>query len=94
MGGANAQTDERAEPCRPVHHIRCVSLHRAGKTAALTSTRYDVVSALWEYQARHGGRLSEDAEAATELQDVAAALLAKAEVNRQALSAVPRELLE
>ena len=51
-------------------------------------------AALWEYQAKHGGRLPADAAALAELEAAATALLTNAEVNKQALAAVPRELLE
>ncbi|GJE88373.1 ubiquitin-activating enzyme E1-like protein [Phanerochaete sordida] len=52
------------------------------------------VLALWEYQAGHGGLLPDDATAVAELGAAATSLLANAEVNKQALPAVPRELLE
>ncbi|KAH9925420.1 uncharacterized protein BXZ73DRAFT_91128 [Epithele typhae] len=46
------------------------------------------VLAIWEYQARHGGALPDDAAAATELEATANALMAAAEVNKQAVAAV------
>lgn len=52
------------------------------------------VFALWEFQARHGGQLPNEAPHAAELEQIATALLTKLEVNKQALPAIPRELIE
>ncbi|KAI0081590.1 hypothetical protein K474DRAFT_1613323, partial [Panus rudis PR-1116 ss-1] len=52
-----------------------------------------VILALWEYQAKHG-RLPDNASQASGLEIIALALLAKAEVNRQALPNIPRDLVE
>lgn len=49
-------------------------------------------SALWEYQSRHGGALPDDSEKADELEAIAAELLSKSGVNRQALPHMPKEL--
>ncbi|KAF7795363.1 hypothetical protein EIP86_006520 [Pleurotus ostreatoroseus] len=52
------------------------------------------ILALWEFQTRHKGVLPEDSNYAAELEQIATALLTKAEVNRQALPVMPRELIE
>ena len=50
--------------------------------------------ALWEYQATHGGALPDDPAAAPELETIANKLIGDADVNKQALPGVPRELVE
>ncbi|EKM51963.1 uncharacterized protein PHACADRAFT_150830 [Phanerochaete carnosa HHB-10118-sp] len=52
------------------------------------------VLALWEYQAKHGRQLPDDASTVAELEGIATSLLVNAEVSKQALPAIPRELLE
>lgn len=52
------------------------------------------MAALWEYQERHGGSLPSDAQKAAEIEAIAADLVTRAEVNRQALPNVPKELAE
>ncbi|KAI0338896.1 hypothetical protein BDW22DRAFT_1337093 [Trametopsis cervina] len=52
------------------------------------------IFALWEYQERHGGSLPSDAQKAAEIEAIAADLVTRAEVNRQALPNVPKELAE
>ncbi|TFK52196.1 hypothetical protein OE88DRAFT_1718218 [Heliocybe sulcata] len=49
---------------------------------------------LWEYQSKHQGTLPDDATCAFELQTAANGLLSAAELNKQALSAVPNEVIE
>ena len=49
---------------------------------------------MWEFQTLHNGVLPEDSNHAAELEQIATALLTKAEVNRQALPVMPRELIE
>ena len=50
--------------------------------------------ALWEYQARHDGQIPDDVSQAAEIEEIAAVLLAKLEINKQALSTIPRSLVE
>ncbi|KAI0084783.1 hypothetical protein BDY19DRAFT_997352 [Irpex rosettiformis] len=52
------------------------------------------ILALWEYQARHDGLLPSDVDKAGEIEAIAADLVTKAQVNRQALPNVPKELVE
>ncbi|KAI0755292.1 hypothetical protein C8Q80DRAFT_423967 [Daedaleopsis nitida] len=52
------------------------------------------VLAVWEYQATHGGALPDDAAAAAELEAIANKLISDADVNKQVLPAIPRELVE
>ncbi|KAK7056978.1 E1 ubiquitin-activating protein aos1 [Paramarasmius palmivorus] len=49
--------------------------------------------ALWKYESTHG-TLPNDATQAAELQSIADALVAEAEVNKQVLVKVPKELIE
>ncbi|KIP09716.1 hypothetical protein PHLGIDRAFT_126150 [Phlebiopsis gigantea 11061_1 CR5-6] len=64
------------------------------QTKELNPTVIFTIFAIWEYQARHNGKLPYEGSAAAELEAVASSLLGRAEVNRQALPAVPRELIE
>ena len=50
--------------------------------------------ALWEYQARHNGSLPTDVDKAGEIEAIAADIVTNAQVNRQALPNVPKELVE
>jgi len=52
------------------------------------------ILALWDFQAKHGGQLPDEASHTSELETLAIALLAKAEVNKQALTTIPRDLIE
>lgn len=52
------------------------------------------LTALWDFQARHQGVLPDDANQSSDLESIAIALLAKAEVNKQALATIPRDLIE
>ncbi|KAI0795282.1 hypothetical protein BC629DRAFT_1581846 [Irpex lacteus] len=52
------------------------------------------ILALWEYQVRHEGNLPSDVDSAGEIEAIAADLVTKAQVNRQALPHVPKELVE
>ncbi|KAL4250553.1 ubiquitin-activating E1 family protein [Abortiporus biennis] len=51
------------------------------------------VLALWEYESKHG-RLPDDPKTSSDLDNFALAFLAKAEVNKQAITAIPRDLIE
>ncbi|THH27759.1 hypothetical protein EUX98_g6428 [Antrodiella citrinella] len=53
-----------------------------------------MIFALWEYQSRHGRDLPDSSDAEKELGDLGIALLAKAEVNKQALPSIPSDLIE
>lgn len=61
---------------------------------AHSATGFCAPLALWEYQARHNGKLPDELSVVSELDNIATSLLAKAEVNKQAMSAVPHELIE
>jgi ubiquitin-like 1-activating enzyme E1 A len=50
--------------------------------------------ALWEFQSVHQGHLPDDTIYADELEMTSNTLIAKAEVNRDAFPAIPRELIE
>ena len=50
--------------------------------------------ALWEYQAAHGGTLPDDPMVAQELEEIANKLIGVADVNKQVLPNIPRELIE
>ena len=50
--------------------------------------------ALWEYQAAHGGALPDDPMVAQELEEIANKLIGVADVNKQVLPNIPRELIE
>ena len=76
------QTHSRAPARRSVHTLPLVAWRTWPRTA------------LWEYEARHNGKLPYAGAAAAELENIASGLLAQAGVNRQALPAVPRELIE
>ncbi|KAL7280198.1 hypothetical protein ACG7TL_006617 [Trametes sanguinea] len=52
------------------------------------------VLAVWEYQALHQGVLPDDPSAAAELESIANKLIADAQVNRQTLPSMPKELIE
>ncbi|CDO70853.1 hypothetical protein BN946_scf184801.g46 [Trametes cinnabarina] len=52
------------------------------------------VLAVWEYQAVHQGVLPDDPSAAAELESIASRLIAEAQVNRQTLPSMPRELID
>ncbi|KAI0662292.1 hypothetical protein C8Q70DRAFT_1129642 [Cubamyces menziesii] len=52
------------------------------------------VLAVWEYQAAHQGALPNDPAAAAELESIANKLIAEADVNRQTLPSIPKELIE
>ena len=50
--------------------------------------------ALWEFQSLHQGHLPDDTRYADELEMTSNTLIAKAEVNKDAFPAIPRELIE
>ncbi|KAM5538636.1 hypothetical protein V8D89_007665 [Ganoderma adspersum] len=52
------------------------------------------VLAIWEYQATHGGALPDGPAAAPELEAIANKLIANADVNKQVLPSIPKELVE
>ncbi|CAL1712549.1 unnamed protein product [Somion occarium] len=51
------------------------------------------VLALWDYQAKYG-KLPDSIDHASDLEALALALVARAQVNKQALSTIPRDLVE
>ncbi|KAI0769836.1 hypothetical protein C8Q74DRAFT_1271476 [Fomes fomentarius] len=52
------------------------------------------VLTVWEYQAVHQGLLPDDEAAVQELEAIANRLISEAEVNKQVLPGIPRELVE
>ncbi|KAI0326877.1 hypothetical protein GY45DRAFT_1328331 [Cubamyces sp. BRFM 1775] len=52
------------------------------------------VLAVWEYQAAHQGALPNDSAAAADLESIANRLISEADVNRQTLPSIPKELIE
>lgn len=50
--------------------------------------------AVWEYQTAHQGALPDDPAAAAELEAIANRLISEADVNKQTLPSIPRELIE
>ncbi|KZT64617.1 hypothetical protein DAEQUDRAFT_814855 [Daedalea quercina L-15889] len=63
------------------------------QTKELNPAAVFTIFGLWEYQARHG-TLPEEAGSASALEEAANSVLAKADVNRQAMPTVPRETIE
>ena len=51
-------------------------------------------TALWEYQTQHKGVLPHDAGEAAVLEQTANTLLSQADVNKQAVPSIPKELVE
>ena len=49
---------------------------------------------MWEYQSTHQGLLPDDQTAVQELEAIANKLISDADVNKQVLPAIPRELVE
>lgn len=49
---------------------------------------------MWEYQAVHQELLPDDEAAVQELEAIANRLISEAEVNKQVLPGIPRELVE
>ncbi|TBU26012.1 hypothetical protein BD309DRAFT_749915 [Dichomitus squalens] len=52
------------------------------------------VLAIWEFQATHAGALPDDPAAAPELEAIANKLIAEADVHKQVLPSIPKELVE
>ncbi|KAH9890067.1 hypothetical protein C8Q73DRAFT_652933 [Cubamyces lactineus] len=52
------------------------------------------VLAVWEYQATHQGALPNDPATAAELESIANRLISEADVNRQTLPSIPKDLIE
>ncbi|EIW51513.1 E1 ubiquitin-activating protein AOS1 [Trametes versicolor FP-101664 SS1] len=52
------------------------------------------VLAVWEYQSAHQGALPDDPAAAAELEAIANRLISEADVNKQTLPSIPRELID
>ncbi len=50
--------------------------------------------ALWHYQSLHNGELPNDAACAVELENIANSLIAEADMHKQAITAVSKELVE
>lgn len=50
--------------------------------------------ALWQYQSLHNDQLPNALESATELENIANGLIASADVNKQVLTHIPRDLME
>jgi len=53
-----------------------------------------IILSLWEFQSVHQGHLPDDTIYADELETVSNSLIARAEVNKDAFPAIPRELVE
>ncbi|KAF8630968.1 hypothetical protein AX17_005324 [Amanita inopinata Kibby_2008] len=51
------------------------------------------ILAIWEYQSRHHGHLPGDGSCAAELENIANSLLTEADVNKQILTSVSRDLI-
>ncbi|OCH91925.1 hypothetical protein OBBRIDRAFT_791786 [Obba rivulosa] len=80
-------------PLRTALEHRWAGLSRK-QTKELNPAAVFSVLALWEYQAAHGGALPDDASEVPELKAISDALLANAQVNRQAIPAVPEDVLQ
>ncbi|PFH53918.1 hypothetical protein AMATHDRAFT_717 [Amanita thiersii Skay4041] len=52
------------------------------------------ILALWQYQSLHGGHLPNDAAEAAELETLANALLSGADVHRQVLTSIPKDIID
>ncbi|KAI0647712.1 hypothetical protein C8Q79DRAFT_905348 [Trametes meyenii] len=52
------------------------------------------VLAVWEYQSSHQGTVPDDPAAAAEIEAIANKLIAAADVNKQTLSSIPKELVD
>lgn len=50
--------------------------------------------AIWEYESLHRGALPDAIEAAPALEVIANSLISAADVNKQVLTTIPRELIE
>ena len=50
--------------------------------------------ALWQYQSLHNDQLPDAVESATELEAIANGLISNADVNKQVLTHIPRDLME
>lgn len=86
MVRSDKEADEGAQSRCCVHYTWCVYI--------LLLLLSDCSPALWEYQKVHDGKLPVERDAAPELLSIANSMLAEADVNRQALSAMPAELIE
>ncbi|KZT09311.1 uncharacterized protein LAESUDRAFT_723044 [Laetiporus sulphureus 93-53] len=64
------------------------------QTRELNPAATFVILALWEYQAQHKGVLPHDAGEAAVLEQMANTLLSQADVNKQAMPSIPKELVE
>lgn len=51
-------------------------------------------AAIWEFQARHQGKLPSELEEADELEAIANKMIKEADVNKQILTVAPRDLIE
>ncbi|KAL4080737.1 hypothetical protein J3A83DRAFT_4202115 [Scleroderma citrinum] len=64
------------------------------QTKELNPGAVHTILALWEYQKTHDGKLPDGPDATAELLSIANTILSEADVNRQALSTMPSELVE
>jgi ubiquitin-like 1-activating enzyme E1 A len=71
-----------------------IILGRAIKIQILVSANDLDTTALWEFQSVHQGHLPDDSIYVDELETVSNTLIARADVNKDAFPAMPREVVE
>ncbi|KAI0916767.1 hypothetical protein AcV7_005840 [Taiwanofungus camphoratus] len=64
------------------------------QTKELNPAAVFTVLTLWEYQSAHGGAIPDDVNEAPVLEGIANGLLAKVDVNKQAIPSISRDLIE
>ncbi|KAH9969636.1 hypothetical protein BC827DRAFT_1257513 [Russula dissimulans] len=64
------------------------------QTKSLNPAVVFTILALWEFQSVHEGHLPDDSVYTDELETISNTLIARAEVNKEAFPAIPRELVE
>ena len=89
MDRVGQATDQGAQPGDRLHYPRYFP-----NASQLFLTDHSNSTALWEFDSRHGGTLPHGIDHAVELESIANALVAAAEINTQVLTSVPRDLIE
>ncbi|KAH9997836.1 hypothetical protein BJV77DRAFT_981829 [Russula vinacea] len=92
-GGKDVRVTVSYIPLREALEHRWSGVTRR-QTKSLNPAAVFIILALWEFQSVHQGHLPDDSLYVDELETISNTLIARAEVNKDAFPAMPRELVE
>jgi len=92
-GGKDVRATVSYSPLREALEHRWSSITRR-QTKGMNPAAVFIILALWEFQSIHQGQLPDDNIYTDELENISNILITRAEVNKDAFPAIPRELVE